>query len=196
MKYTEGKLAVGMERKDRWNQKYTDQLQRESELTPTPRLEKQSDYLRGGTALDLACGLGKNSLFLARQNYEVQAIDISEVAIDFLKEQASKENLPITAAVADITNLDELHSLQPVDLIVITKYLDRALFPIVKTLIKKGGYFFMETFYQSDEEKNEKIPSQFKLETQELLNEFAGWKILFYEEDERSGIQTIFCQKR
>jgi 2-polyprenyl-3-methyl-5-hydroxy-6-metoxy-1,4-benzoquinol methylase len=36
----------------------------------------------GGRALDLACGLGGNAVFLARRGFEVDAVDISEVGIE------------------------------------------------------------------------------------------------------------------
>ncbi|MBS4191869.1 class I SAM-dependent methyltransferase [Bacillus sp. FJAT-49705] len=164
---------------------------------PNLRLKKLSAYLNGGTALDLACGLGGNSFFLSRLNYQVEAMDISDVAINFIKEQAAKYNLNIQSHTADLT---ELHNLRwthkTFDLIVISYYLDRSLFPIVRSLLKEDGYFYMETFYQSPENGDRKISNQYKLQPKELLSEFGDWTLHYFEENEQEGWQSIFCQKQ
>jgi len=164
---------------------------------PSPRLKGQSVYFNGGTALDLACGLGGNSLFLARMNYQVLAIDISDVAINYIRERAALDHLKIHARECDLTDLNNpVWANKTFDIVVISYYLDRSLFPIVKSLINEGGYFFMETFYQSPKTENPRVSSQYKLTSKELLVEFADWNVLFFEENEQEGLQTIFCQKR
>ncbi|WP_174727543.1 class I SAM-dependent methyltransferase [Mesobacillus harenae] len=186
-----------MDPKIKWNRKHTDRLNEVEEPLPTARLERLSTYLKGGSALDLACGLGGNSLFLARMNYEVQAIDISDVAVSYIKEQAAKQELAISPRVSDLTDLEQLTlEASSFDLGVITYYLDRAIFPLVKSIIKESGYFFMETFYIATQHGNQKVSNKYKLESNELLAEFRDWKILFYEENEQEGRQTIFCQKK
>lgn len=178
--------------RDKWNEKHSERLIQKKETAPNPRLESLSDYLSMGTALDLACGLGGNSMFLAQRGYQVQAIDISDVAIDYVREQAAREQLSIDAEVGDLTDM-QLTNLY--DLIVITYFLDRKLFPIVKNLIKKQGYFFMETYYQSPQNETQKISNQFKLQSNELIAEFKDWNILYFEENEKEGRQTVFCRK-
>lgn len=185
-----------MNTEDKWNKKHIERIASQKAPTPNPRLTQQSDYFRGGTALELACGLGGNSLYLARNHYQVQAIDISEVAIAFLKERVAEERLNVQAEVGDLTELSDLQWLNHIfDLVVITYYLNRELFPIVKDRIKKDGYFFMETYYQSPKAESQKVSNRFKLQPKELLAEFDDWNILFFEEDSQVGRQTIFCQK-
>lgn len=185
-----------MNSKSKWNSKYKERLQNQEESLANPRLMNLSPYLTGGSALDLACGLGANSLFLARLNYQVQAIDISDVAVHALQEQAAKQNLAIKARVCDLTELTNHEWTDNYfNLVVITYYLDRALFPFVKSIIKQNGYFFMETFYFSPQKEGQGVSNQYKLRSGELLAEFADWKVLFYEENEQEGRQTIFCQK-
>lgn len=186
-----------MNPKLKWNTKYTERLQSKKTLEANPRLKALTQYLSGGRALDLACGLGGNSLYLARMNYHVQAFDISDVAIESLNKQIAKENLNIETNLVDLTTLtDKSWPQESFDLVVVTYYLDRALIPIVKNILKKDGYFFMETYYQSPKKKNEQISDRFKLHPQELLSQFADWHIHFFEENEQEGRQTIFCEKQ
>jgi tellurite methyltransferase len=185
-----------METGTKWNTKYKEQLEQKKSPLANQRLENLSLYLKGGRALDIACGLGGNSLFLAKMNYQVQAVDISDIAITYIQEQAAKHNLTIDPQKCDLTDLNKLQwPSDSFNLVVITYYLDRELFPTVKRIIAENGYFFMETYFQSPQ-NNQKISNQYKLRPRELLSEFEDWKILFYEENEQEGRQTIFCQKR
>ncbi len=166
--------------------------------TPVPntRLIQLSSYLGGGKALDLACGLGGNSLLLAQLNYSVRAMDISDVAVKYLQGMAEKEGVAVSAVTADLENISSLSfKSNSFDLLVITYYLNRTLLSLVKSLLKEDGYFFMETYYHSPKNWNQKISAQYKLQSNELLAQFKGWKVLYFEENEEEGRQTIFCQK-
>ena len=118
------------------------------------------------------------------------------MAVNYLKEQAAEKKLTISPRVCNLTDIPSLQLKDSCfDLVVITYYLDRLLFPLVKSIIKDNGYFFMETFYQSPTNENQGVSSQYKLKPGELLAEFKDWKVLFYEENQQEGRQTIFCQK-
>lgn len=60
-----------------------------------------------GKALDVGAGLGRHSIFLAKHGFEVDAIDISGVAVKILGEIAAKQNLKIHAYRCDLLN-DEI----------------------------------------------------------------------------------------
>ncbi|MCM3764752.1 bifunctional 2-polyprenyl-6-hydroxyphenol methylase/3-demethylubiquinol 3-O-methyltransferase UbiG [Neobacillus niacini] len=179
----------------RWNMKYNERLQDLKLPHPNPRLQNAATYLTGGKALDLACGLGANSMFLAGLNYQVEAVDISDIAVHYLRELAVKKNLNIHARVCDLTR-EIICEKNTFDLVVITYYLDRLLLSTVKDLIKAKGYFFMETYYQSLSTDGQGMSNQYKLQPKELLREFADWTVIYFEEHEAEERQTIFCQKR
>ncbi|WP_102348608.1 class I SAM-dependent methyltransferase [Bacillus sp. Marseille-P3661] len=186
-----------MDPRKKWNNKYRERITNHEQPAANERLKTISPYLTGGDALDVACGLGVNSTFLAKLDFRVDALDISDVAIDYLKKLADKEKLTIYPRLCDLTDLNNLHLKEKsYDLVVITYYLDRNLLQYIKTVIKDNGYFFMETFYKSPLQEKEGISNQFKLQPGELLSLYKEMQILYYEENEHEGRQTIFVRKK
>jgi SAM-dependent methyltransferase len=63
-----------------------------------------------GRALDLGCGTGTNSIYLARHGYQVVGVDFSSKAIAAAHAKANDAKLAIDFCVADVTRLDFLNS--------------------------------------------------------------------------------------
>ena len=151
-----------MESQEKWNRKHLDRLANQDEPIVNERLKKLVPGIEPGRAIDIACGLGANSLYLARLSFEVTAVDLSEVALNHVRNHAEKEGLNIYPVLADISDPSNLKvEFEKFNLAVITYYLDRSLFPIVKNSVKPGGYVFMETFYQADNGGKQQISSQY-----------------------------------
>jgi 2-polyprenyl-3-methyl-5-hydroxy-6-metoxy-1,4-benzoquinol methylase len=55
--------------------------------------------------LDLGAGLGRHAIHFAKQGFRVNAIDISDYAIEYAKNWAAKEGLAIDAKVGDMLSL-------------------------------------------------------------------------------------------
>ena len=55
--------------------------------------------------LDLGCGLGRHSLFMAENGFEVYAFDNSKYVIDIVKEKAFVKGLDVKLCVGDISNI-------------------------------------------------------------------------------------------
>lgn len=103
-----------------------------------------------GTVLDIGCGTGENTIYLAERGYDVLGIDISPPAIDAARRNASERGVPFARfAVAD--------ALQPGESTYDT-IMDSALFHIfddhgrgayvesLRALCKSGGVVHLLTF--------------------------------------------------
>lgn len=89
-----------MQRED-WDRRYAD-----AELLwsakPNRFLVAEVDDLAPGRALDLACGEGQNSCWLAELGWKVKGVDFSEVAIAKAQERAAREQLDVEFVCADL----------------------------------------------------------------------------------------------
>ncbi|MCW3997359.1 MAG: methyltransferase domain-containing protein [Candidatus Bathyarchaeota archaeon] len=67
----------------------------------------EKDLIRKGKILDVCCGAGTNSIYLAKNGFSVYAIDISKAAIQYAKKEAKKDKLLIYFVLANFVS--ELH---------------------------------------------------------------------------------------
>lgn len=92
-----------------------------------------------GRALDLACGAGANSLWLAENGWDVTAVDRSSAAIDLLRAKASEREVDVTMHVADLETREFKISPGEWDLILMCRYLQRDLFEPAAAGLRPGG---------------------------------------------------------
>ena len=150
---------MAVEDRERWDKKYRNNHPIPVKIAEV--VERYSRLAKGKKALDIACGTGRNAKFLAGQGFEVDALDISPVALESLK---GLENINAKEVDFDNYRLKE----DAYDLIVCTYYLNRSLFPQIEKALKEDGVFIFETFMHHPD--NTKVPSNrsFLLEDGEL----------------------------
>jgi tellurite methyltransferase len=135
---------------------------------------------RGGLALDVAAGPGRNAVALARAGMRVIAMDFSAVAMLGLAGFARAENLTIWPVVADFDKF-ALRA-DSFDAIVDVNFLDRALFPEFARALKPGGILLAETFLIDQAESGHPNDPRFLLKHYELRELLGDLELLRYRE--------------
>jgi len=156
-----------------WNERYRAGEQLFAE--PSPLVTRFSRHLKPGRALDLACGPGRNSLYLAGQGWHVTAVDGSPLAIDILRERLRERNLVIEARVADLEHGEFEIEADAYGLICDCYYLQRSLIPKMKSGVRPGG-IIVAIVHLAEGDQPQGTPT--RAEPGELRSFFAGWKIL------------------
>lgn len=152
-----------------------------------------------GRALDIACGKGRNSLYLAELSFEVVAMDISAVALAEGRKRADLQQLRIDWRQTDLEDVqfDEA----AFDLIVNFNYLQRSLIPKIKRAVKTGGHVIFETYLIDQKEIGHPKNPDYLLRHNELLEQFRDFRVLYYREgkfsegDEASYRAGILAQR-
>ena len=159
-----------------------------SEKTPTRFLVEKIHLLPKGKALDIAAGAGRNSLFLAQQGFQVEAMDISEQGLKNAQNLFKKKGAEIKTVKADLENCRIENDTY--DVIGNFYYLQRSLIPKIKRGLKKGGAVIFETYHsgQAEIEGGPKNP-EYLLGDNELLHFFHDFRVIYYREG-------IFSEKR
>ena len=182
-----------IEDKQRWNEKYMEKPKQEN---ISALVEKYINHANVGQAIDLACGTGRNTHFLALKGFEVDAVDISDVALKEVKKTSS-----INKIDADL----DKYNIAPnkYDLIVNVNYLNRRLVSQMKEALKPGGVVIFETFLIAHGDF--KLPTMnldYLLRKNELLHYFIGLDVIYYEEridtnlkGERVKVASIVAKK-
>lgn len=184
-----------------WNQKYGERSH--MSLEPDPFLvSAYSEFLAGaspGTALDVAGGVGRHTLWLAQRGWKVKLLDVSEVGI----EQARK-NISASGAEAgvefEVADLQICRSLgqEQYDLILVFFFLQRELFPALVSALRHGGLLLYKT-YTLDQKRFAGGPSHpmHLLKPNELLHAFASLRVLHYHESvQGKGVAELAARKQ
>ena len=129
----------------RWNARYEAGSGRSFEPHPLARAALEL-ALPGGPVLDLACGPSGSALLAAAAGRAVTAVDVSEVALGLLAEQARRRGLDglITCVQADLGAWRP--SPDRYALVLCTGYWDRALFPAAAAAVAARGALGWEAF--------------------------------------------------
>lgn len=164
--------------KIKWDKKYTEISFLIEDKLPSEKLIQIEKNVKGKKALDIASGAGRNSIYLAKKGFEVEALDISKVALDVLNAKGFEN---ITCKLVDLDEYEVPKN--SYDLIIMTNFLDRNLIPKLSNALKKDGILFIETYME--DKINEKPPSNsnFLLKKEELKTFFdESFEILDYDE--------------
>src|SRR4051794_362194 len=136
---------MSVDDRKRWDQQHAaDQGPQAPAIFLKRILESGKWELPRGDALDIACGQGRNAVYLAEQGFAVHAIDVSAVALAHAQRIAAMKNLSILWDEADLEQtklpVERYH------LVVNVNYLQRSLMSQLKECLKSGGFIIVETY--------------------------------------------------
>ncbi|PWU16265.1 MAG: hypothetical protein C5B45_00900 [Chlamydiae bacterium] len=127
---------------------------------------------RGAKVLDLGCGEGRNSFFLAQRGCEVTSVDRSEAGILKLASLSDRFNLNIQTHVADIASfkIDSSYDLVMAHgvLYYLENHIWRDLLNKVKEATRPGGFNIFTVFIY-----NEEIPCGEEIASAHYLGSFS-----------------------
>lgn len=176
-----------------WDERYRSGEHASKE--PSPFLVKAIKGLKPGCALDIACGAGRHSIFLAEHGWRVTAVDSSRVGIEILRQRAGEGSarilaggtqasclLEIDARVVDLENSEFEIGPETYDLICDFYYLQRDLFPAMRAGVKPGGSVVAAIHLNDGNPEAKPHDPRFLIEPGEMHTLFSDWEITYYRE--------------
>lgn len=177
--------------RERWNERYADPDRAWLPEAPAEWLVEHRALLSGGgRALDVACGDGRNALYLAQLGYMVDAIDVSDVAIDALRAATDARGLAMTIAPRVVDLERETLPDGPYDVVVTLNFLQRDLFGPLQDALAPGGLLLYETLGRAHvDELGHDFNPDYLVAPGELLRAFDRLDVIAQHEGvvERSG---------
>ena len=162
--------------------------------------EYRSLLPESGRALDVACGAGRNAVWLAQKHWSVTGCDISLEGLRKARELAVERGATLDLVCADLENAPPFCTQSPglFDLVVCFFFLERSLFPFFKAALKPGGLIVYKTYTLGQKRIGDRpMHRAYLLKPQELRHAFQDFRILYYQEliGDRKVAQMI-AQKR
>ncbi|MGQ0578046.1 MAG: class I SAM-dependent methyltransferase [Betaproteobacteria bacterium] len=147
--------------------------------TPSEWVKRWAGFIAaGGEVLDLACGSGRHSRYLASAGYRVCAIDRDPQAVAALSGVAG-----VSAQIADLEGERLPLEGRRFAGIVVANYLYRPLFPRLLEVLAEDGALIYETFAQGNERFGKPSNPDFLLRPGELLELVRGkLRVLAFED--------------
>ena len=169
-----------MSERAKWEARYGTRDDAAATEPPASLLVEHRGLLPAGRALDVACGDGRNAVWLAREGFAVDAIDVAYAGLHRLAAAARRERFTVNTVQADLEQFP-----LPADrytVVVNTRYLQRSLFPGLRRAVAPGGVIVFETFLREQARVGHPRNPAFLLEPGELRKAFEDLEPLIDSE--------------
>ncbi len=177
----------------------------ESKEEPAQLLVENIDLLLEdilpGPVLDLACGSGRNGIYLARMGLKVTCADLSSEALEKARDLAELHGVEIDLLQVDLEQ-EGVNPLPPAayGAILVFRYLHRPLIPCIKKALRRGGLLIYETFTIEQPRFGKPRNPDFLLRPGELVEIFEDWEVIHYFEGVKDNptraVAQIVCRKK
>ncbi|MCK6629661.1 MAG: methyltransferase domain-containing protein [Anaerolineae bacterium] len=155
-----------------------------------------------GYALDIAAGVGRHSIALAQHGLHVDAVDRSRQGLRLAQQRAVEAGLKpgkdLYLIMADLER--PWLPRRDYEVILVSFFLCRPLFPMIKAQLRPGGWLVYETLtiHQTFGAGRQPARPDFLLQPQELKDAFADFELVFYDEvnqNQRTTAQLLARKK-
>ena len=175
----------------KWNARYESEdsfLGERPSSFLTREIERIKTLTPGTKALDIACGEGRNSVFLAQHGFRVTGLDISDKGLEKGRSRSQAKGLDVDFRRVD---LDDCTIHGAFDLILNFNFLLRELIPSEVAALNPGGVLLFDTIMASEQLLQSHKPS-YLLKPGELFRLFGTFQgeILFSEESMSGDMPT------
>ena len=154
-------------------------------LAPSAWVTRWAPLVTQGTVLDVACGRGRHAKYFLDRNLKVAAVD------------REAQNIPGARFIqADLEDGSPWpFPGEQFEAVVVTNYLNRGIFPVIKESLKPGGVMIYETFMLGNERFGKPSNPAFLLRPRELLDCFKGLTVKAFEEGEVADPKPAMIQR-
>ncbi len=163
----------------RWDERYASGDYR-PRAEPSAFVAEAVEVVPPGRALVLACGTGRNAIFLAERGFRVEALDISSVAIEVARAEAARRAVVADFRVADLDSTE----FQPggYALVTMIRYVNRDLWDRAAMALAPAGWLLMEQHLRTYRDVAGPHDDEFRVAPGELLGAFPGLRAIHYSE--------------
>ena len=164
-----------------WNERYADGAY-ENRTYPNAILKEWIEFLPKRKALDVACGAGRDSIFLAQNGFDVTGIDISSVALAHAKIRAQQERLKIDWLEHDLDF--SLPFSSKFDAILMIRFMNNRLLEVLPSYLNPNGVLLVEEHLLIEHPTPLAGPqnSRFRVVPEELKTRLQGLELKQYFE--------------
>ena len=142
---------------------------------PNAVLKEWIEFLPKGKALDVACGAGRDSIFLAQNGFDVTGVDISSVALARAETRSQQEGLKINWCEHDLDF--GLPFSSKFDVILMIRFMNNRLHEVFPRHLNPGGALLVEEHLSIEhptplagpqDSRFRVVPGELKIRLQEL----------------------------
>ena len=133
------------------------------------------------TVADFAGGTGGTALWLAEQGFDVTLIDVSQVALDIVRQEARRRTLSLSTVHHDLESSGLLAGIW--DIAVCCDFFDRTLYSTLHRHVAPNGLLFVRVATVTNQQRHSRPSKKYLVEPGELPGLLPGFTTVSYNED-------------